>query len=597
MRKGREVYSVLKRVSAKLWWDVNANVPLIREKDSATAIQVHATPPRDARPIIGKYYKFTREVVAKYLGPKSGLIPWRKVVLGNKVQYPDYGEEIILDGQVVGHIIYDLAERRWKFRPLYILAERMVEEGHGYFARIALPRLARGYTIHLDDLAEHNLPEGTDEYIALGTKNGLFYGVGVKIRKNRIYVLKSWRRRPRGFMEEDPSWREVVDENREALEEKEREAIEFIRRVKEKYGLPVYVSFSGGKDSLVTLHLAVKALGHVKAIFNNTGIEFPQTVEYVRRIAEWMNIDLEIADAGQSFWKGFESMGPPARDFRWCCKVTKFAPTARLLKRLYPSGAIGLVGQRKYESSTRALSPRIWRNKWFPQGVAASPIHEWTALDIWLYIFWRKLLPNSLYYEGFDRLGCWLCPAVEMGEFEMAARVAPGLYNEWQLLLKKYAEDRGYPEEWVTYGLWRWINPPRDILRLLGRRERWYEEKRGAGVSSERRGEKLRILVEKPRLKPSDERLKNIVSTACSGASVENMEVKGPCGEENVVKAAIRAFFCAECLECANWCPAGAIKRRDDGGIYVDESKCLSCGICNDKCPLAEYTLKLRNVS
>ena len=44
-------------------------------------------------------------------------------------------------------------------------------------------------------------------------------------------------------------------------------------------------TFSGGKDSTVTADIVTKALGNPSLvhIFGNTTLEFPQTVEYVKR--------------------------------------------------------------------------------------------------------------------------------------------------------------------------------------------------------------------------------------------------------------------------------------------------------------------------
>jgi phosphoadenosine phosphosulfate reductase len=53
---------------------------------------------------------------------------------------------------------------------------------------------------------------------------------------------------------------------------------------REYRGLPVHVSFSGGKDSFEVLDLTVNALKsrNIRAFFLNTGIEFPETVEFAR---------------------------------------------------------------------------------------------------------------------------------------------------------------------------------------------------------------------------------------------------------------------------------------------------------------------------
>lgn len=55
----------------------------------------------------------------------------------------------------------------------------------------------------------------------------------------------------------------------------------------------VYVSFSGGKDSTVLLDLCRKVKPDIKAVFCNTGNEFPDIVKFVRgKIANGENIEI-----------------------------------------------------------------------------------------------------------------------------------------------------------------------------------------------------------------------------------------------------------------------------------------------------------------
>ena len=62
-------------------------------------------------------------------------------------------------------------------------------------------------------------------------------------------------------------------------------ALDVIREFVEHEGENgVYVSFSGGKDSLVLLHLVRSIYPDVPAVFANTGIEFPEQVKFVRSL-------------------------------------------------------------------------------------------------------------------------------------------------------------------------------------------------------------------------------------------------------------------------------------------------------------------------
>ena len=56
-----------------------------------------------------------------------------------------------------------------------------------------------------------------------------------------------------------------------------------IREWVNHYGLDsVYVSFSGGKDSTVLLHIAREMYPEMKAVFIDTGLEFPEIRDFVK---------------------------------------------------------------------------------------------------------------------------------------------------------------------------------------------------------------------------------------------------------------------------------------------------------------------------
>src|SRR5690606_19834891 len=114
------------------------------------------------------------------------------------------------------------------------------------------------------------------------------------------------------------------------------------------------MSFSGGKDSLASLILAQKLVPRIEVLFINTGLEFPETVQYVRELCSAQKLRLHEIRADSDFFEQVKSFGPPAKDYRWCCKSNKLGPMTAYLARQYPRGCVTIEGRRIYESFNRS---------------------------------------------------------------------------------------------------------------------------------------------------------------------------------------------------------------------------------------------------
>ena len=110
-----------------------------------------------------------------------------------------------------------------------------------------------------------------------------------------------------------------------------REALRLLGKFKDRWDHR-FVFWSGGRDSTVVLHLALRAWkGDFKTIFIDTGITLPETLEYVHNIAELWNIDLITLKPGVDFWSYVRKAGFPIVKSLWCRRVLKMEP----IKRFY----------------------------------------------------------------------------------------------------------------------------------------------------------------------------------------------------------------------------------------------------------------------
>ena len=108
---------------------------------------------------------------------------------------------------------------------------------------------------------------------------------------------------------------------------REEQAIRILESAKKLFGNHIAVAFSGGKDSLVVLHLAYRVFGpDIPVIFNNTTVEFPETVKYVHYIAKEWGLNLIITKPKKPLLSKVKSMGWATHENRWCCTPYKKQP-------------------------------------------------------------------------------------------------------------------------------------------------------------------------------------------------------------------------------------------------------------------------------
>ncbi len=618
------------RIAAQLYWCGYCNVPLLEPKCGLCGEQgtsFHASPPKDVRPSFKRDLRIIRTVVAEEEGERAAqvLLPQGKLVLMNKVAYVDQADEVIVDGWPIGTLYFNPELSKWRFKLSAEGAARLWSEGEGYWARLEKVKVEQWRKLSRSDVKQGELPNQEGHYVYLVSSGGLPIGLAVWLSEG-LKVVKVWRPQKPHVKKATASWSKALEANRRALEKAEARSRAFLKGVSREYLGPKIISFSGGKDSLACLLLCLKELGDLPMLFNDTGLEMPETVKHVEEVAEAFDLDLLKAEAGEAFWESLESFGPPSRDYRWCCKVCKLIPITRLLKQTYLKGTLTFLGQRRYESFNRARAPSLSKSWWIKGSLTASPINDWSSLQVWLYLMKEKVNANPLYRAGFDRVGCWLCPSCELAEFKLVEELHPELWKTWEDWLTRWARDKGLPEAWVNYGFWRWRQLPGDQKKLAERLG--VRELMGSSVKVSRVGltvsltERSSLCLQEPLLEvmlhpPPDTSSLEALASTLGGARARKvmnallikgegwsatlsvkgkLTVKAQSREEaekalrNLVKLVARTLYCNRCGSCVVQCPVGCVELN--GTIRVDPERCTGCGICNEVCPVAAYIAK-----
>jgi len=160
-----------------------------------------------------------------------------------------------------------------------------------------------------------------------------------------------------------------------------------------------YLAFSGGKDSVTILRLAQMAGVQFDAHYNITTVDPPELVRFIKKQHPDVARDRPEASMFRLILRR-ENFMPPMRRARWCCEA---------LKERGGAGRFVVTGIRWAESTQRQNRVMVERCVPLRQRML-HPIIDWSNADVWAFIHQEQVPYCSLYDEGFDRLGCILCP-------------------------------------------------------------------------------------------------------------------------------------------------------------------------------------------
>jgi len=288
------------------------------------------------------------------------------------------------------------------------------------------------------------------------------------------------------------------------LDEKIAIAQKAIREFVEHFGVDgIYISFSGGKDSTVLIHLCRQLYPDLVGLYSDTGLEFPEIRDFVQTFdnitvvtpkmhhremlkkcgypvvskeqAEWIYRIRSGTSSGaiQKAFYGLNLDGTPTRfklSEQWkyllnapfnigsgCCKEMKLKPIAEYVKK---TGRVPIMGTTASESALRAQK-FLQYGFYNLEGKKAqcTPMSIWTDDDVWEYIHRFSLPYCKIYDMGYDRTGCVFCMFgahldKEPNRFQKLQRTHPDLwrycmkpYDDGGLGLREVLEFMGIPYE------------------------------------------------------------------------------------------------------------------------------------------------------
>jgi 3'-phosphoadenosine 5'-phosphosulfate sulfotransferase (PAPS reductase)/FAD synthetase len=264
------------------------------------------------------------------------------------------------------------------------------------------------------------------------------------------------------------------------------------RRIREwvdHFGLEkVFVSFSGGKDSTVLLHIARKLYPNMLALFVNTGLEFPEVVKFVKSIENvkilkpektfkrvldeygWcfpgkdVALAIEYARKGSNWalncFNGVNSKGEPSfykstRYPRWkflidapfkisskCCSIMKERPLDKYATKTKSATFVATLAEESARRKNAYMQTGC--NAFDSERPVSKPLSFWTEQDILRYLKEFKIPYTSVYGDivetekglqttGQARTGCIFCPIGchldQADKFKKLAETHPKLYD------------------------------------------------------------------------------------------------------------------------------------------------------------------------
>ena len=239
---------------------------------------------------------------------------------------------------------------------------------------------------------------------------------------------------------------------------------------------PLVITYSGGKDSDVLLHLARASGIPFEVLHSLTTADAPETVRHVydtfRRLEEKgvkCDVDKHVQPDGSrvNMWNLIpRKLMPPTRLVRYCCAVLKegggkdrfIATGVRWAESTARKRRGGLEVLTSKPQSKLILSNdndedrRLFETCQLKGKRVVNPIIDWKDNEVLDYAAIEKIPMNPLYCEGFHRVGCVGCPMASKArtmEFARYPRIKAAYIRVFDRMLEERRK-RSLPCQWQS---------------------------------------------------------------------------------------------------------------------------------------------------
>jgi 3''-phosphoadenosine 5''-phosphosulfate sulfotransferase (PAPS reductase)/FAD synthetase and related enzymes len=369
-------------------------------------------------------------------------------------------------------------------------------------------------------------------------------------------------------------------------------------------------SFSGGKDSQVVLDLVTRVIPSedIIVVYSDTGYELPTSLDLYTKVEQFYvekhpNIKFYLAKNHEEVLNYWDLMGSPSNVHRWCCGVMKTAPLYKLLKEKLGLGrqphVLSFIGTRSEESLKRSTYQKVAKDAKHTNVINVSPILEWNATEVWLYLFFNKLPINPAYRNGLGRVGCVICPFGSDWNDYLCNHIFPETTKPFVDKIREMVKKGGVKdvENYIKSGNWK--------IRAGGK---GFETESKVTIISDIQAADFKALITCPKenilewLKVLGEVSWDDKGSVLIGQLKYNQEIVSMrmTFDENSNTVLIEAYniggnpffvshlrrvlnkstFCVHCELCEVECPTGALSVVPI--VKIDKNKCIKCRRCLD---------------